>query len=584
MVGILAGLVLLCVLVVVHEFGHFLVAKALGVRVLTFSVGFGPKIWSFKRGDTEYCLSAILLGGYVKMFGESHEDVLKDEDKKYSFLYQSLWKKSAIAVAGPLFNFILPLVLFFFVFWGNETVLVPIVGTVLPDEPAALAGVQAGDRIKAIDGLPVSNFTDLVERVSKSPGRTLRFDIERMGHNGKAEALSIPITPSSDPDTNPLAKGEFVGRIGVMPAIQKPIVAVTNPDSEAAKAGFKDFDEVVAINGKPVVSASALMSLLRQNAAEPLSVNVKRTDAQGKAQVLSITLPAQGSGALDFALDPSVKRFAVTEDETESSTFGMQVAQTQALLKQEAGALLATRGLSFVDGTMQDLEPDSTATELGLRKGDRIVSVDGKLTPTWAQIHKLFDAQPDGYHIIGVLSQNRAHVMAFRLKTDAAKSSSFGALPRKVFGHKIVDAYKEGTTQVQHVGVFAAIKRSFLRTGDLIWLTVKSLWMLVSFEVPASQLGGPIAIFGVAGQAAAAGLTFYVYVMSLVSINLGMLNLLPVPVLDGGHLLLFGIEAVQRRPLTLRTRQIATQIGLVFVLALMALALFNDISRLVSPN
>jgi regulator of sigma E protease len=133
---ILAGIILLGVLIVFHELGHFLFAKALGVRVLVFSVGFGPKIWGFKKGETEYRLSAIPLGGYVRMFGESLEEELREPEKKISFMHQPIWRKSLIAFAGPLFNFILPIILFFFLLVGAEEVFAPRIVTLAKDGAA----------------------------------------------------------------------------------------------------------------------------------------------------------------------------------------------------------------------------------------------------------------------------------------------------------------------------------------------------------------------------------------------------------------------------------------------------------------
>src|SRR5258706_10260374 len=161
MFSIVSGIILLCVLVVVHEFGHFIVAKMMGVRVLTFSVGFGPKLLKWTKGGTEYCLSAIPLGGYIKMVGESPTDELTEEEKGVSFLYQPIWKKSLIALAGPAFNLILPVILFFFLFFGNSTFPLPVVGTTFLCDPAARAGLLPGDMIRKVNGNDVETFFDV---------------------------------------------------------------------------------------------------------------------------------------------------------------------------------------------------------------------------------------------------------------------------------------------------------------------------------------------------------------------------------------------------------------------------------------
>jgi regulator of sigma E protease len=567
MMGIIAGLVLLCILVVVHELGHFIFAKALGVRVLTFSVGFGPKLFGFKRGETEYRFSAILLGGYVKMYGESFTDVVEEEDKKHSFMHQPVWKKSLIAFAGPLFNFILPVLLFFFVLLGSESVLLPVAGVVLPDQAADKAGLLQGDRILAVNGQAVSTFTEVVQEVSSKPGQAIGLDIERLDAAGAKKHVKLTVVPTAEPNPHPLYQGQSIGRMGVMPAIQKPQIAVLHSQSVAAKAGFLNYDEVVSVDGYAVASAKELFDRLLQNPQQAFELKVKRLLSDGSTTILKLTLPVNGNPVPTFKLDGKMKRYAVTEDEIEEAIFQEQVAQAAMLMRAAEKQIGLQRGLAFIDGTLLGVDPKSAANELGLQPGDRLIALDGKPVFAWVEVNRAFEQAPDDHHLAVIVRGDNYFLATFRLKD-------------KAFGEQMTQAYGEGPVAVRQVGAFEALKRSLGRTSDLIEMTLKSLWMLLSFQVPVSQLGGPIMILGVAGEAAAQGFSFYIYIMSLVSVNLGLLNLLPIPVLDGGHLLMFGIEAVQRRPLSLKTRQLVTQIGMIFILALTAIALFNDFSRL----
>src|SRR5262245_22958778 len=251
---ILSGLILLAVLIVFHELGHFLFAKMLGVRVLVFSLGFGPKLIGLKIGDTEYRLSAIPLGGYVRMFGESLEEQLSDEEKKRSFMHQAIWRKSLIAFAGPLFNFILPVILFFFLLIGNEQVYAPIVDTVLKDSVAENAGLKPDDRIVAVDHKPVETFTDLALTIADKPGQEIDLSVVRPAHN---EPFLIRVVPEPKPSPSPFDKGKMMGRIGIMPAIEKAVVMV-DKDSAFYKAGLRDLDEIKAIDGVLITSMHAL--------------------------------------------------------------------------------------------------------------------------------------------------------------------------------------------------------------------------------------------------------------------------------------------------------------------------------------
>ena len=211
---ILAGILLLGILVAFHELGHFLFAKMLGVRVLVFSIGFGPKIFSFTFNKTEYRLSLIPLGGYVKMFGESLDDELTEEEKKYSFLHQATWKKSLIAFAGPLFNFILPVILMFFLFVGKEEFFLPQIGTVATSSPAYKAGLKSQDIVKEIEGQKIHSFNDISSIVAKNPEKKLNFLIERQ-IDGLSTNLNITVTPQKKISDNPLEKETAEGRIGV---------------------------------------------------------------------------------------------------------------------------------------------------------------------------------------------------------------------------------------------------------------------------------------------------------------------------------------------------------------------------------
>ena len=203
---VLAGLILLGVLITFHELGHFLFAKWLGVRVLVFSIGFGPKLIGFKRGETEYRLSAIPLGGYVKMFGESLEEEMSPEEKKRSFMHQAIWRKSLIAVAGPLFNFILPIILFFMLLVGHEQVFAPRVGTLLVGGVAEKSGLHVDDLIIAVDKSPVESFNQVADKIASSPDREVTLRIKRKTGATTFEELDVVVRPERKVSGNPLEK------------------------------------------------------------------------------------------------------------------------------------------------------------------------------------------------------------------------------------------------------------------------------------------------------------------------------------------------------------------------------------------
>lgn len=566
--GILSGIILLAVLIVFHEFGHFIVAKACGVRVLTFSVGFGPRIFGFKHGTTDYRLSLIPLGGYVRMYGDQIEEDVPEDQKRYSFLHQPIWRKSLIAVAGPVFNFILPIFLFFFIFLGVETYYKPVVGTVLPASAAQAAGLESGDQILAIDKTKMSSFQDLISVVGSHPNESLQFSISRPGAMG-AELKQVNITPTAYPDPNPLNAGEAIGKIGVMPSIQKPIVAVVDANSPLSIAGLENFDLITQFNSKAISSFPELQKHLEANLGKEVTLLVK-TQA-GKTKTVQAKLGPLKAMQIPKA---AVNYYGIMSDEMGGEPLKKMLAKNQKILNESE----SRQGIVFGGGLIAKVEPETPAAFVDLRPGDRIVAVDGEKVSLGLRVSEAFAAAPGGIHTLAVSRGGTAFQTVLRLEEKPEKNA-FSDVPAYVFGATLADAFAQGATGTINVGFGSALSKSFAKTGELISMTLKSLWMLVSFQVPASQIGGPIAIFGVAGQAAEQGLSFYILIMALISVNLGILNLLPIPALDGGHLLLFFIEAIQRKPLSIKTRQVATQIGVTFLLALMALALFNDISK-----
>ncbi|HEY4222828.1 MAG TPA: RIP metalloprotease RseP, partial [Myxococcota bacterium] len=243
---LVAFAVLLGVLITVHEAGHFFVAKLCGVRVLTFSIGFGPRIFGFTRGDTEYRISALPLGGYVRMFGDDAGEEVPPELQRYAFLYQPFWKKSLIAIAGPVANFALPIALFFCLLVGHETAQDAVVGAVVNGEAAAQAGMRAGDRITAVNGSPIHLFPELQEWVAPRPGTPLRISVQR-GTAPAAQAVDLDVTPRAAPAPTLFDRKRTVGRLGVLWAVEEPLIAVDR-GGPAAHAGIKDGDKVLSVD------------------------------------------------------------------------------------------------------------------------------------------------------------------------------------------------------------------------------------------------------------------------------------------------------------------------------------------------
>jgi len=448
LVMVLRFIIVIGVLILVHELGHFAVARLTGVGVERFSIGFGPVLLRWRGKETEYCLSLIPMGGYVKMMGEENPieggEALPYDPAK-AFALKPLWARFLIVFAGPGMNFVLAVVIFTLVFATfGRPVWPAVVGRVADGSPAAAAGLKTGDIGVEVDGRPVMYWEDLERTLGESGGRPLTVRVKR----GNAEQ-TVTITPRRKTTTDPIfGERREVWDIGAGPQLIPQISSVL-PDSPAQQAGLQAGDVVLAVAGQPVYTPEDLVEAIRTRPGQPLPITVER---DGK--ILSLTVTPR----------------AVTE---KSPTTG----QETTVGKIDAG--IATKSVRF--------EP---------------------------------------------------------------------------------------------YGPLASLQHGVVRTWDVTMLTLKGFWKLVSRQIDSSNIGGPIQIATEAGRQAKEGLGPLAIFTAFISVNLAVLNLLPVPMLDGGHLFFFLIEAVLGRPLSLKKREAAQQLGFVLLMLLMVYALYNDLVRL----
>ncbi|MEJ2470361.1 MAG: RIP metalloprotease RseP [Desulfuromonadales bacterium] len=438
MITIVAGIVLLGILVFIHELGHFCVAKFCGVKVLKFSLGFGPRLVSRQWGETEYMICAVPLGGYVQMLGEGGGEqgeaaAIPPDEEHRSFAKQSLPRRMAIVAAGPFMNLILPFLVLPLAYLVGINLPAyldapPCVGYVVPDSPAAGSGFRHGDCILAINGEQVATWTDTGPALVSAAGGPIDFSLRRNGE-------SLDLTLAAD-------EGSLEGlqAIGLLPE-QDPVIGSLAPAMPALEAGLKEGDRILSVGDQPIVSWYGLKDAIQKFGGRPVTVTVERD-----TQVLNVKLVPQ------------------RVDEGDSYLIG--------------------------------------------------------IAPLQETVFKRFS-----------------------------------------FGESIV----------------AGAERSL----ELIELTVVFIQKLFAGHVSTSNIGGPITVVQIAGQAAQTDLSAILSVLAFLSIQLGILNLLPIPILDGGHLFFYAFEMVFRRPLSLRAREWAQQLGLILLIMLMVLAFYNDIVRMI---
>jgi len=453
--SVLSFIVAIGVLVTVHEFGHYWVARRLGIKVLRFSVGFGRPLFSRRWGadQTEYVLAMIPLGGYVKMLDENESEnetgvEVSAADRDRAFNRQPLWKRIAVVVAGPAFNFIFAIVGYALVFMVGISGLRALVGDVEADSLAARAGFTQGQEIVAVDGVAVQTWEATIQRLIGTSLDAAVVPVEVRESSGRQRQLQLDLRGISVDD---LTQGHFFGSLGLSPDRPSipPVLGELTPGGAAEQAGLLKGDRVVSADGTPILTWAAWVDFVRARPAQQFTVTISR-----------------GGTRQQFKLSPEPKRDA---GKTIGRIGAMRGADVQALA---------------------------------------------------------------------------AH-------------------------YYVTQRYPPWTALAMGAG----------KTLDITVLTLRMLWRMLLLEVSVSNLSGPISIAQYAGVSAQIGLERFIEFLAVISVSLGILNLLPIPVLDGGHLLYYLLESVQGRPVSENAQILGQRLGITLLLSLMGIAFYNDLTR-----
>lgn len=581
---------LIGVLVFFHELGHFLFAKLFGVKVERFSIGFGPKLLGITRGETEYWLSAFPLGGYVKMLGEAPNSPIPEEEIHRAFLHKPVWQRALIALAGPLFNMILAYAVYVGMFAGTHTFGDTKLGIVTVGEPAWNAGLRPGDRVLAIDGKTLDDWDDLRAAIAARPAEPMVITYER---DGTSRQTTVVPEHSTQPDV--FQEPETRGKIGISLQYVKPSIGVVDAESPAAKAGLRTGDTIVEVNGKPVHAWHEVRDEVARVTAEQSAITLLIDPVHS-----ACTNQEQkgDSGACDGAevvarpgvqIDPSTQRMTV-HHVVPSPHFPAGLSRD---LLSSADTASGYTGLVSDNVVVGSVDADTPAARAGIQPGDRLIRVaitDAKGNSTTRPID-VWEIDLGALNGIDALQSDvqitvqRQHAilpvhlrLTERKETDELKNVHkvlvFGAHPAARGDEGLGTYLKE-----RRIGPGEALTEAAQQVSEDATLIARGLARLVQGKLPMESMGGVIMLFVIAEKSAKKGAQVFLRTMAVISVNLGMLNLLPVPVLDGGHLLFCAIEAVRRKPASIRVREWANTVGLILLLLLMLLAFRNDIVR-----
>jgi regulator of sigma E protease len=547
--SVLYFLLLVGVLVVIHELGHFVAAKLLDVEVQRFSLGYGRPLVRFKARETEYQIAIFPIGGYVRILGI--EGDAKDGGR--SFASRPLWQRVVIVLAGPAANLLLPVVIYFAFYAGNTMLPAAVVGDVIDGSVATHDNMfQPGDRILEIDGRAMRYWEDVENAIQHSPGKELRVRIQR---NGKTAEHWV--TPIPEVVRNRDGRVSTQGRIGITSAPYVPIVGVIDAQSPAARAGLRTGDLVVSIDGQPVRNWTDLQRRLGKIARRASIVYFRGTELPDGVPQLQLLAPGFADLVPDTQVDAKLARQSYT-------------------------------GLEHAEMFVARVDPGSPAAFAGLRRGDLIVALDDKPVVHWMDLDQRLQAEPQ-----------KAFKLTWKRSTPAGKIEVLTADLTQVrvhqlddYGHDVSilafgashDVNRGRAAMVPIDGRFGyALSKALSRTGETISTMVGGFVQIIGGDKPSDALGGPLMMYRVASVSGDQGWSSFFLMLALISINLGLINLLPIPMLDGGHLLVFAVEGARGRALSAKTRERIQLAGIVLLAVITILALRNDVMRYLWP-
>ena len=522
---ILIFILFLAPLIFFHELGHFFFAKYYGVRVETFSIGFGPKILKFQWGETSYAISLFPLGGYVKMYGDNilEREQVPESERQRAFTHKSKWQRFWILFGGPLANFILAFVLFWALLVSGEKVPEPRVGGLFSDSKLYQYGLRTGDILSRVNGYPISSIFDFATL------DTSQIDSLTVLRGGRPLRLEVP-----------LSKEEILQQLSTLPpALRAPLVVDRYHQVWGVALKREEGGEFKVDENRP------LSQIAHEHLGEIYLVKVKSFSADHRSFDYTTLRPLSVARGVDDFL-PS----------------------------------LLAQNYWPVDLMVKGITKDSAAQAVGIRTHDILVGLEGQPLSHFQQLADQVSQVPEGASVALQLYR-KGNLLNLEV---TPRSKEINGQMRKVIGvYTSMVFSRPKMVQTPARGILPAVPLALTQTWKMTMATLKGFMHLVTGKVSLKAVGGPIAIAGVAKESFNIGLTYFFKIMAAISINLAVINLFPIPVLDGGHILFLIIETINGRPVSKRVVEASLKFGISVLFLLIFMSLYNDIMRFMSP-
>ncbi len=542
--AIVPFVVLLGILIFVHELGHFLVAIWCGVRVEVFSLGFGKKIFKFTRGETTYALSIIPLGGYVKMFGEQPGTSISDEDKKFAFTHKNVWQRVAIVLAGPIMNFLFAILVFFTVAMIGEDARTPVLGDIAADSSAYSAGFRSGDKLISVNDLKIQTWEEFQKVLNQKNGNDVNLNFV-LQHEGSTDQSKISVVAKAEVNPNILSMYSHVANVPGLTTMAAGTTIGLDEKSRLYAMGLRTGDTITSINGHRVTYWRDLNTTLAKiDPKEVLSLEILGIREGDKVEKpLTITMSP----------DDSLKSYS-----------------------------LENLGLESSELYLSKVMESSPAEAAGLKQMDRLVSINNIKLTKWEDVINNIKSF-DGKNPVSISVLRDKKIVDLKITPKMTTQMTPGGSEEKRYTIGIaplVNLAAQNFVLVKIGNPLLALARGAERTWDVSIMTVMSFVRLFEAKISPKNIGGVLSIGQAASETFKMGLSQFLQMMAVISVNLFVLNLLPIPVLDGGHLVFYIVEIIKGAPLSLKKMEIAQQVGMALLMSLMVFALFNDFARL----